>query len=405
MDVLRLPVLAGLVLSLSIPVHADWPQWRGPTRDGVAKGTSWPAELSLDRLTKTWSVPLAPSYSGPIVSRDRVFVTETVDEATERVRALDRSTGDEIWRAEWPGAMKVPFFAASNGSWIRSTPALDGKRLYVAGMRDVLVCLDAGSGKEIWRRDFTQELGTPVPSFGFVASPLVVDDAVYVQAGGAFLKLDKLSGELIWSSLRDGGGMSGGAFSSPILANPNGKSQLIVQTRQRLAGIDADSGRELWSQDVPAFRGMNILTPTVINGTVFTSTYGGGSFLFDVSDSVPREIWKAKAQGYMSSPVVVGNHVYMHLRNRRFTCISLATGESKWTTTPFGKYWSTVFQGDRILALDERGDLMLIRANPDRFELLGKVHVSDESTWAHVAVSDGEVFVRGLNSQAAYAWR
>ena len=107
----------------------------------------------------------------------------------------------------------------------------------------------------------------------------------------------------------------------------------------------------------------------------------------------------------MSSPVVIGGHIYLHLQNQRFTCIELATGKSCWTTTPFGKYWSLVANGDRILALDERGELLLIRANPEKFEQLDLRKISDDPTWAHLAVCGDEIFIRELNAMAAYRWR
>ena len=152
----------------------NWTQWRGPGRDAQLTGTAaWPDGLQEDRLKTIWRVELAPSYSGPIVASDRVFVTETRDRKYEIVRALDRATGEELWSQQWEGSMKVPFFAASNGSWIRATPALDGDRLYVAGMRDVLVCLDTNTGEKIWEVDFVKAVGSPLPDFGFASSPLV----------------------------------------------------------------------------------------------------------------------------------------------------------------------------------------------------------------------------------------
>ncbi len=193
-----------------------WPQWRGPNRDGFSPGPAWPDSLGEDRLTRKWRVELGPGYPGPIVAKDRVFVAETENEKTEIVRALDRETGKEIWRASWPGAMSVPFMARRNGDWIRSTPAYDGESLYVAGMRDVLVCLDAQTGKERWRVDFVEKFKTPLPAFGFVCSPLVVGDHVYVQAGTGFCKVDKRTGEVVWRVLVDAGGMFGSAFSSPV---------------------------------------------------------------------------------------------------------------------------------------------------------------------------------------------
>ena len=116
------------------------------------------------------------------------------------------------------------------------------------------------------------------------------------------------------------------------------------------------------------------------------------------------ERWQNKTQGYMSTPVVIDGHVYTHLKNQRFACIELATGKERWVTTPFGKYWSLVAQGQKILALDERGDLLLINANPEKFELLGQRHVSDSPTWAHLAVCGDEVFVRDLKGLTVYRW-
>ena len=229
---------------------------------------------------KLWSIPLQPSYSGPIVWGQRVFTTETVDERSERVVAVDRQTGETLWTQQWDGAMKVPFFAASRGSWIRATPACDGQRVYVGGMRDVLTALDVQTGTIIWQVNFVEKLQSPLPSFGFVSSPLIDGDALYVQAGGGVVKLDKQTGDIQWRALADGGGMYGSAFSSPVINTLGGMRQLIVQSREKLAGIALDTGQELWTQDVPAFRGMNILTPTVVDDHIFTSSYGGKSFYY-----------------------------------------------------------------------------------------------------------------------------
>lgn len=390
---------------------STWPQWRGPHRDcRVDSDTIGPLTVTGKSLTGTWSSKFGPSYSGPIVSQDRVFITETRERKLEVVRALDRMTGKEIWKAEWAGAMSVPFFARSNGDWIRATPAFDGERLYVAGMRDVLICFNASSGEELWRVDFVKSYKSKLPAFGFVSSPLVDGNAVYVQAGGGVVRLNKMTGKIEWHTLKDGGGMFGSAFSSPVIAEIRDTTQLVVQTRRKLAGVDLKSGNVLWSKDIPAFRGMNILTPTVIGNRVFTSSYGGGTFLFNIDRSTAggwsvTQIWKSKVQGYMSSPVVIDGHVYLHLRNQRFTCIDLADGAIKWTTTPFGKYWSMAVQGRNILALDQRGELLLIRANPKKFELVDRRKVSEESTWAHLAVCDSEVFVRGLNTMMVFNWQ
>lgn len=384
----------------------EWTQWRGPHRDGKLNDKTWPDSLSQDVLRKTWSVPLGPSYSGPIVVGGQVFSTETKDRKSEVVSAFDSSTGKKLWSTEWLGAMSVPFFAKSNGDWIRSTPAYDDGRLYVAGIRDVLVCLNAKDGKEIWKVDFPKKFGTSLPSFGFVCSPLVDGDALYVQAGGAFCKLNKTTGEVIWQGLKDGGGMNGSAFSSPVIATVAGARQAIVQTRSSLCGVDLQTGETLWNEDIPTFRGMNIITPTIYKDGCITSAYGGTTQLLNLSKDSKFKIaqqWNLPAQGYMTTPVVIDGHAYTHLRNQRFACYDLNNGVEKWRSKPFGKYASLVASGNKILALDERGNLLLIKANPEKFDLIDSRKVGDDS-WAHLAVRGNEVFVRNLKELVAFEW-
>jgi len=414
-------ILSALFCSLIITIpavlcaadRAEWTQWRGPSRTCAITAAPWPETLDENSLVEMYRIPLQSSYSGPIVTADKVFVTETVDKEKEVVKALDRETGKELWSVEWPGAMTVPFFAASNGSWIRSTPIYDGQKLYVAGMVDELVALNGATGKEAWRIDFKKEFGTNGQTFGSVCSPLIDGGFLFVQTSGGLVKIDCSSGAIVWRSLKEEGGMMGGAFSSPVLSDVAGTRQLVVQTRARLCGVDAEKGTELWTIDIPSFRDMNILTPTVIGNRIFTSSYGGGATLYEIKKAGPgsatefeaTQVWKNTTEAYMSSPVVVDEKIYLHLRNKRFSCIDPQSGESLWRTTPFGDYWSIVANGSKLLVLDSAGDLILINANPTEFSQLSSRHVSDASTWAHLAVADDQVFVRALDALIVYRWK
>jgi len=175
-----------------------------------------------------------------------------------------------------------------------------------------------------------------------------------------------------------------------------------------LHGIDPEEGRILWSQPVPHFRGMNILTPSISGDTVFTSSYKNGSYLYRVSKADERfdvkEVWRHKSHGYMSSPILVDDHAYLHLGNQRLTCLDLETGEDRWTSQSFGKYWSKAVQGDKILALDEGGELHLVRANPEKLDVLDSRSISDAATWGHLAIVDDEIFIRELEAVAVYRW-
>jgi len=402
---LVMPCASGAALSPS-----DWAQWRGPTRDGhLATSREWPDRLGTNELRKTWTVSLDKSYSGPLIVGDLVITTETVDEKTERVSAYDRANGDLRWERSWRGSMKVPFFAASNGSWIRSTPASDGEFVFVLGMRDVLVAVRLDNGEEVWRVDFVEQLETPLPSFGGVCSPLVDGDFVLVQAGAGFCKLDKRTGKIVWRTATDKGGMFGSAFSSPIAVRLAGKELYLVQAREALHGISRESGGVVFSQPIKAFRGMNIQTPLVVGDRIFTSSYGGRSQMwgFDSSEGemAVREIWNTKHQGYMTSPVLVGDVIYNHLRNQRLVALDTASGADLWNVSNrFGKYISFVVNGKKILALDQKGELFLFEASRERFRKIGSAKVADDC-WAHLAVSDDDVVVRQLTALTMYRWK
>ena len=399
---------ASLAATANVWGGQRWPGWRGPNRDSFAPAEAWPNSLEGDHLKLLWSCPLSDSYSGPIVSDSHVFVTETIDKKSETARGLQRIGGKQDWMVEWPGSMSVPFFAARNGSWIRSTPATDGTYLFVGGIRDVLLCLDCASGKEVWRIDFAESVGGKVPDFGMASSPLIEGDHLYIQAGQAIYKLEKATGKTVWKAMQDDGNiMSSGAFSSPMIAELHGIKMLLVQTRTELAGLNLETGEPYWKYEVAAFRGMNILTPTVWDNAIFTSSYGGRSLLLDVrvgSEWKPKVRWENKIEGYMSSPVIIGDHCYMHLRNRRFACLDLKKGETTWTTRPWGEYWSMITNGTQILALDHDGKLRLIQANPEKFELLSEREMTSEESWAHLAMADGQIFVRHQKGLDVYLW-
>ena len=386
----------------------DWNQWRGPNRDSIVSDASWPSKLD-GALNLVWEKPHSPSYSGPVINGDLLFTTETIDKTSERVTAHKLGTGEVEWTREWPGAMAVPFFAASNGDWIRSTPIVTDDALIILGMRDVLSCLDPKTGEDKWRVDFPAAMGTPLPSFGAVCSPLVDNDAVYVQTGGAVVKLSIADGSVVWKALENGAGMkSSGAFSSPVIATLAGEKQLVVQTRQELCGVDLDSGGVLWKQPIQAFRGMNILTPLVMGDQIFTSAHSGIAQLFQIKKTDDAwsvdELWSQKLQAYMSSPIMIGDSIYLHMKNQRTASIAVADGNINWTSSPFGKYWSMISNGDQILALDNRGDLLLIQSDADNLKILDQQKVADDS-WAHLAIQGDLVIVRDLAAIKVFRWK
>ena len=391
-----------------------WNQWRGPARTGQFQGRAWPRRMTKKNVKQLWRVELGPSYSGPIVDAKHVFTTETVSKSHEVVRAFDRKTGKPAWQKKWKGAMNVPFFARRNGSWIRSTPAHDGESIYVAGMRDVLYCLDIATGKERWKVDFMERFGSQLPQFGFVCSPLLHGEHVYVQAAGGLVKLDKKTGKTVWRGLVDGGGMFGSAFSSPVVANVKGIEQLLVQTRNKLCGVEMDGGKALWQIPVKTFRGMNILTPLLHKGdSVFVvGVRRARVTYFDVAANGRRlrsrrgALEQSRAGLHDELRSRSTDYAYLYLRSKRFACVELESGKVAWISEPIGdEYWSLVAQKDRILALSEGGELRLIQANPEKLEVIDTMEVAKSETWAHLAVDGDQIVIRELDALTAFQWK
>jgi outer membrane protein assembly factor BamB len=405
--------LPGSPIAAQENAAALWNQWRGPTRNGIATGAAWPETLQGDHLVTTWRVALGGGYSGPIVAGDRVFVLETTGAETEGVRAFDRTTGRQLWKSDWRGGTSVRLPARSRGSFVKSTPAFDGERLYAAGMSEVLVCLNAANGAILWSYDFPKLYGTKVPGFGCVSSPLVAGDYVYMQAASSFIKLDKRTGLVAWRTLiADKVRIltDDGAEASPVVAVIQQQPQLVVQARSGLHGVDPERGTVLWSQRTEAFMDNDILTPTVFGDYILTACQKGGVSLYyvrrDNSAFSVQTVWhQSKPSGYMSSPVVVGGRGYLYSESNRLACIDLRSGEAVYTSKPFGPYWSMAAHGDKILALDGDGELLLLRANPTRFELLDRRKVSDQDTWGHIAVCGDQIFVREKEGLLTLQWR
>jgi len=391
-----------------------WPQWRGPNRDGSVTGSPWPDRLQGSSLKQSWRVELPPSYSGPIVSPENVIVTYTRDKHFEGALALDRQNGKEVWSAEWEGAMEVAALGSSMGSWIRATPAYDGEGLFVAGMPDLLVCLDPKTGVERWRADFHRRYQTPLPELGFVCSPLVIEDGVYVQTADSFVKVDKKTGKSVWRCLqrheKGSQEMGQGSYSSPDFAVVHGRPQLLVANIDAIAGVDPSTGNVLWKRVLDSYDQGCILAPIAYRGGIFTSTRASRTGYYPLTyrdgQFTITDGWTNKLIIYMSSPVVVGDFSYVHLKNGRFACIDLRNGKVNWISNrPFGKYCSMVWRKDRILALTNDGELLLIHADPDRFVLVDSRSVSTAETWGHLAISGEHIYIRERNAIAAYRWQ
>jgi outer membrane protein assembly factor BamB len=393
-------VLLGATILLSADTD-DWPQWRGPRRDGVSgeRGLlkSWPQ----NGPPLAWKATGAGNgYSSFSSAQGRLYTLGAIGD-TEHVIAFDVATGKKLWQT--PNGRR---FEESRGDGPRGTPTIDGNRLYVLGASGDLTALEAASGRKIWSVNVIDDLGGRNITWGLSESPLVTGDRILVNAGGpgaSIVALSKNDGKVLWKSEADRAG-----YSSAVLHEIGGIRQAIYFTHSRALGIDVSNGRVLWSYDRVANRTANIATPIVRNNHVFLSSdYGTGAALLQLTPASggisAREVYFTREmRNHHASSVLVGDHLY-GFSSAILTAMRFDTGDVAWRDRSVGK-GSLVFADDRLYLYSENGVVGLAQASPQGYREHGRFRLQTGPlpTWAHPVVSNGKLFLRDQDVVYAY---
>jgi outer membrane protein assembly factor BamB len=375
----------------------QWPQWRGPARNGVAQAAvpaAWPAALA-----KKWTIPVGPGYSTPIAVDARVFV-HARDGEQETVTAYDVETGRQLWRDAYPAPYRVNQAAASHGPGPKSSPAFAQGRVYTFGISGILTCYDAASGKVAWRKQPSPEQ----PLYGVATSPIVVDGVAVVFAGGhergALIGFDAVTGAVRWQ-------WAGGApaYASPVVATLAGVKQLVTQSRTHVVGVGLD-GKLLWQIPIESPYDQNSVTPIVAGDLVIVSALSNPTTALRINRSgatfTPQEVWKnAEVSMYMSTAIVAGDAlVGLGQRNRgQFFAIDVKTGRTLWTTRGRETENAALIRvpGYTLIQTTE-GELIVARDSATAFDVVKRYDVADSSTWAHPSLAGSRLFVRDAKS-------
>lgn len=383
----------------SLALAADWPQWRGPGRDGVAGAfkapKAWPA-----KLTKVWSVEAGGGHASPLVAGGKVYL-HARQGGDETVSAFDLASGKLLWRDSYPTSYSPAPEAQKHGQGPFATPALDGGVLYAFGINEILSAYDAAAGKLLWRHDFGKEFPTPRPYYGTSASPLVADGMVVVQAGGegkgALVALDAKTGKPRWRLDGDGPG-----YGSPVVAALGGVRQVIVPTQKKILGAALASGEKLWEMPFQVPYDQNILTPVVT----------GDGFIMSGEDMDTQAIRVVKKEGkwatekvwsnraitmYMSSPVLADGLLcgFSSFRRGHVFCADAKTGEVRWKTEGNeGESAAVVAGGGHVFVLRNDAELQVLQRTGGEIRKVAQYTVADAATWAHPVVMDGRILVK-----------
>jgi len=381
----------------------DWPQWRGPSRDGAlasfTEPKAWP-----ENLTRRWKVEVGTGYATPIVVGNRVYAFSRQD-TNEVMRALDAGSGKVVWETSYPAPFEMNSATARHGPGPKSTPTFANGRLFTLGMSGIVTAFDAATGKQIW-----QKPAPPVePHFHTAQSALVDRGSVILHVGGhsqgALTAFDEATGTVKWAWTGDGP-----AYGSAILADFGGTRQVIVFSQENLVGVDAASGQLLWRVPFTARSITNSITPLVYGQTVIVS--GQGKPLTAYTISKKGDQWAAELawendqlQMSFSNPVLVGDALFSlsPLNSGQFFWADAKTGKTLWRSAPRQAGNAAIVRApDYLFVLKDDGQLIVARSTPGGFEPLKTYTVADSATWAPPVISGNRVFVKDISTLALW---
>jgi len=379
-------------------VGSDWPQWRGPNRDGISKETGLLKQWSAGGPPLVWKATGAGGgYSSFSIANGRLY-TMGLRGDREYIIAFNVANGKEVWATPHGSA-----FRNDRGDGPRGTPTVDGDRLYALGGSGDLSCLDAQTGRTIWTMNVLSKFGGSNTKWGISESPLVMGEKVLVNAGGpgaSIVALKKTDGSLIWKSQSDEAG-----YSSAIPVEVGGVTQVVFFTGIRALGLDLRDGRLLWEYARPSNDVANVATPVARGNRVFISSdYGTGAGMVEIkADGKAQEVYFTKdMRNHHSSSVLVGDHLY-GFSGSILTAMRFDTGEIAWRDRSVGK-GSLVYADGHLYCFSENGVVGLVEATPAAYREKGRFQVQQGSlpTWTHPVVAGGRLYLRDQDTIYAF---
>jgi len=417
-------------LMVSTAMADDWPQWRGPNRDGVWRETGLLEKFPQSRIKLRWRAPISSGYSGPTVAGGRVYVTDRVTEPKqiERVHCFDWQSGERLWNHEYDCTYKGVSYEAGP----RASVTIDDGRAFALGSMGHLFCFDAANGSVLWQRDLNIEYKIRMPGWGIAASPLVEQGLVVVQIGGAdgacLVAFDVKTGEERWRALDDAA-----SYAAPIMVEQAGRRVLACWTGANVVGLDPLSGQVHWRHPFqPKEMVISIATPVAVGGRLFVSSFYDGALMLRLKpdELAVEQIWRRLGpnekqtealHSIISTPLLQGDFAYGVDSYGELRCLDANTGDRLWESLepmrgsgkPGPKIrWFTIHMvenADKVWMFNERGELLITKLSPGGYEEISRAKLIDPTIeqlnrgvcWAHPAYAYRHVFARNDNELVA----
>ena len=392
-------ILAGVTALAPVAVAQEWPQWRGPNRDGAVTSfrepTAWP-----EGLTEQWKVDVGLGYATPVLVDDRIYMYTRQNE-DEVMNALDATSGEVIWRTSYAAAFEMNPATARHRAGPKSTPTFADGRLFTLGMSGIVSAFDAETGSVLWRK--------PAPSaqplFHTAMSPVVDGDLVILHVGGhddgALTAFDVATGDVRWTWDGDGP-----AYGSPMVVELEGTRQVVTFTQENLVGVSVATGELLWRRpfttpstttaQTPIFHGSTLIQAGRANGiTAVRVTRRGDEW-------ATEDLWRTdEVSMHMTNGVVIDGVLFglSHLNRGQYFGLDLDTGEVLWTSDPRqAENAAIVRAGETIFSLEDDAELVVLHHSRTGFEPFKRYEVATSATWAQPTIAGNRVFVKDVSS-------
>jgi outer membrane protein assembly factor BamB len=395
-------VIAVLIIFSSIDSFSqDWPQWRGTGRDSKVTGfkapTSWPAQLKQE-----WKVTVGFGDATPALTGNKIYLN-TRQGADEVVLCLDALTGKELWKNQYPSSAVTGPAGSHPGP--RSTPAVANGKIVTFGASAILSCLDANTGKVIWKRE---NPANTVPQFFTGMSPLIVDNLCIAHVGtkdnGEVIALDLNSGNEKWKWAGDGP-----AYASPSVMTVDGKKQLIVQTEKNLIALNLADGKLIWQVATPVQqRFYNCVSPYIDGQTIYFTGQGTGMKAIKIEKSgneyVTKELWSNSEIGAKwNTPVLKDGFLYGFTDQKRIYCLNAVTGQTAWIDNAVNSDFATIVDcGTVIIGLPSTANLIVLKPEKSAYTEVTRYKVSETPVYSFPVVSGNSIYIKDAESLILY---